>query len=93
VALLYAVPHSEGFPLGSVAFVCGATVGDVFPFWSLSGLYFLQNGPYLSHGRSVVLFSERLDSSPLLLQLAAPRLCGSEYTLLGMIVAKEHRHF
>jgi hypothetical protein len=30
--------------LGPVAFVCGVAFGDVFPFWALSGLYFLQNG-------------------------------------------------
>jgi hypothetical protein len=47
VALQYVVPHSKGFSLGPVAFVCGAAVGDVFPFWAMSGLYFLQNGPYV----------------------------------------------
>lgn len=30
-----------------VALVCWAAVGDVFPFWALSSLYFLQNGPYI----------------------------------------------
>jgi hypothetical protein len=47
VALWYAIPHREGFPLGPVSFVCGAAVGDVFPFWALSGLCFFQNGPYV----------------------------------------------
>jgi hypothetical protein len=33
--------------LGPAGFVRGAAVGDVFPFWALSGLYFLQNGSYV----------------------------------------------
>jgi hypothetical protein len=32
--------------LGPVAFVCEAAVCDVFPFGTLSGIYFLQDGPY-----------------------------------------------
>jgi hypothetical protein len=47
VALYYPVPHSEGFPLGPVAFVREAAFGHVFPFWALSGLCFLQNGPFV----------------------------------------------
>jgi hypothetical protein len=31
-----------------VQWLCAwAAVGDVFPFWELSGLYFLQDGPYV----------------------------------------------
>jgi hypothetical protein len=47
VVLWYAVHHSERFPLGPVSFVLGAMVSDVFPFWGLSGLCFLQNGFYV----------------------------------------------
>jgi hypothetical protein len=47
VALQFAVAHSGGFPLGPVAFVHGAAVGDVFPFWAPSDFYFLQNGLYV----------------------------------------------
>jgi hypothetical protein len=43
----YAISHSEGFPLGTVAFVCRAAVGNIFLFWVLSGLYFLQNWTYV----------------------------------------------
>jgi hypothetical protein len=38
--------HSDGFPLKPVALVRGAAVGEAFPLWALSTLYFLQNGPY-----------------------------------------------
>jgi hypothetical protein len=47
MALYYAIPYSKGFPLDPAAFVCAAAIGDVFPFWTLSQLYFLQNGPYV----------------------------------------------
>jgi hypothetical protein len=47
VAFWYAIHHSKGFPLGPIAFVRGAAVGDVFPLWALAGLYFLQNGRYI----------------------------------------------
>jgi hypothetical protein len=43
-------------PLGLVAFVRGAEIGDFFPFWSLSGLYFLQNWTYVL----VVKFSSQI---------------------------------
>jgi hypothetical protein len=46
VEFKYAIPHSEGFPLGPAGFARGAAVGEVFPFSALSSLYFLQNGPY-----------------------------------------------
>jgi hypothetical protein len=41
--------------LGLVASVRRAAAGDVFPFWALSGLYFLQNGPYVLVGGLVVV--------------------------------------
>jgi hypothetical protein len=45
VALLYAVPYSEGFPLGPVAVVRGASAGNVVPFRTLSSLYLFWTGP------------------------------------------------
>jgi hypothetical protein len=42
-----------------------AAIGDVFPFWSLFGLYFIATGPCVL----VVQFSKPLDSSSLLLHL------------------------
>jgi hypothetical protein len=35
------------FPFGPIAFACGAAVGDIFLFWALSCLYFLQNRPFV----------------------------------------------
>jgi hypothetical protein len=48
MALYFAVPHSNGFTLGRIAFVCGVAVGVVIPFWTLSSLYLLRNVPYVS---------------------------------------------
>jgi hypothetical protein len=47
--------------LGLVALVRAAAVGDVFPFWALPGLYFLQNGPYVL---AVQLLSSQSDRIP-----------------------------
>jgi hypothetical protein len=37
----------RGISIGPVAFLRGAAVGDVFLFWALSGLHFLQSGSYV----------------------------------------------
>jgi hypothetical protein len=61
VAFYYAVPISEGFPLGPVAFVCEAAFSHVVPF--LAVWFLLPPEWDLCPGHSFVPFSERPDLS------------------------------
>jgi hypothetical protein len=64
--VIYAVPHTDEFPLGTAAFICGAAFGDV-PI--LGHVRYLRPPDWALYTvRSIVPLSERLDPSRLHIQ-------------------------